>query len=495
MNGHTLSLDAKQELPDPAHHRPPRWYFFFFVFLLCCIAFALRWAITFGLPAIRGIDGQGYIKAAHGVPRNIFYMYRPGGYPLLISAFGCNESYIILFQRALSGIAWLCVSLAFARRLRRTLFRWLACVSVFVFGCTFCVTFWDINIMTESISISTLLILVTILLCWDSAQRNLWGVLALVLVSFYFSMLRVANTCFLPALALYLFVLELRAPSDLRDSLPRRAMRILLICLVPANFFFFLYETQQSHRWEDNLTNALNMRVFVKDRAGGKKVLDEENFNYFVEQYAMPAAAERQYAGRPTWWHAKRHTPRYDAWVTEREKSAYLNFLRTHPAWVLRQFRRIGRYYAMNYEWYPRHYHGEAGGVEGAFLTASRVLQTLFFKTLGMLVYPPYAFFMLPLALSALVIWWVHLLRRSPLPPYAEAVATICILWYLASVIGLLAWFGDPDNSRRHMVVGIVSYYLGAVMLLWLLVNLFAERRRRGPSPSPFKMPRGARKG
>ncbi|MCX6339966.1 MAG: hypothetical protein NTX71_08610 [Candidatus Aureabacteria bacterium] len=486
MKKHTMSNGEKQEVDDSAHHRRvSRRRIIFFSFLLCCGAFAIRWAILSGLHGVVGPDSHSYMKACrYGVLRHLFYMVRPRGYPLLISAFGCNTTLIVLFQRALSGITWLCVSVAFARRLHRPLFRWLAPVSLFALGCTFCVIFWDINVMTESVSLSTLLILITILLCRDGTRRNLCGVRALALISFYFSMLRVTNICFLPALALYLFALELRPPRGRQENLKRRAMRIFLICLVPASFLFFLYETKQSHRGEDNLINALNMRVFLREDEAGKQVFDEENFNYFVEHYAMPDAEVKKYVDHAAWQHTARHTPRYDAWVAERGYAAYLAFLRTHPGWVLRQFRHIGRYYAMNYEWLPRDYHFGVNGAEGTGLTMSRRLQSLFFNTLGMLVYPDYAFLILPLILIALVIWWLHLQRRGVTPPPStEAVATLCILFYLAAVITPLAWFGDADNPRRHMVTGIVSYYLGAVMLLWLLVDLLVERRSRRPSP------------
>ncbi len=455
------------------------WRVVLIAFTLCVIGFILRWSILSECPYIVSGDTASYelLLKDETLP-NIFYHRRPSGYPLVIKAMGHNRARVIFFQRILAGISWLCVAIAFASRLRRSVFKWLAAISIFIFGCSPIIICWDIQLMTESISISVFLFLITVLLLWNSKRRNLWGLLGLILISFYFSMIRASNVYILPALSVYLILLESRAwlTGILSDEWVKHRwqtiIRFLLICLVPVGFLFFHHENKVAERWKSSLINSLNLRIFGKKTAGGKILVHKEHFRYFVDHHKMPAEEAILWIGRKRWEKPQRPTPVYDAWLSERGYDAYLDFMKSHPRYILSQYIRYGRLYSIDGWWMIKQFPEWKSNFEKARINLAFLTQSFFFYTIGLLGYLDFAFVPMIFISIALLIWWFWLQGPGKTTVISgEMIATISILFYFAPLIAFVALFGDANSYWRHSIMGSVSYFLGSIMLTWGILD------------------------
>jgi hypothetical protein len=454
------------------------------VFLALCVAgFLGRWAILSGCPPIVTADTAAYEQTLKdGTLRNLFYQRRPCGYPLIMKAFAYNRTSVIFFQRVLAGISWLCVAIAFAARLRRPILQWLAGISLFVFGCSPIVICWDIILRPVSVSISVFLLLVTMLLCWNSRQRNLAGLCCLLLIALCFSLLRAENVFILPALFLYLILPELRT---LRRDIPpgrgvqarwKNLMRIFLICLVPACFLFLHHENKSARRWKKPLINSLNLRVFVQGIADGKIVLNRDYFRYFVDQHGMPANEALLHIGLKAWDKTGKPTPVYDEWVSEHGYDAYMTFLRSHPRYVLNTYVRSGRLYSIDGWWMIRQFPGWKESFVEARINGAFFTQAIFIYTVGLPLFLTYAFPLMLLTALAMGIWWVCSRLSGKMTAFSGELAGIfSLLFFFSSVIALVALFADADAYWRHSIIGIVSYYLASIMLLWVLLDRLAS--------------------
>jgi hypothetical protein len=420
----------------------------------------------------------------------------------------------------LAGIAWLSVSIAFARRLHAEALKWIAAVAIFVLGCSPFITCWDVVVMSESVSISVLLIIITIVLHWHGKWKNLGGLAVLLLALFYFSILRATNVYILPIVALYLILTEFIAwlKGDLSNEWKkypyRIAVRLLLISLVPAGFLFFVHETKISKRWQSPVTNSLNLGVFVKNviikNVQWQKIpaidwrrmqppftifpdedisidVDENNLTYFVDNHGMPREEAELHIGHFAWDKLEKPTPEYDAWILEKGHDAYLAFLMSHPKWVLSKYAGCGYFYSFDGRLDFEHWDGWQENFKNTGNEALMITELFYFYTFGLLARLKFSCLIMIFIALTLLIWWILLQRdEKSSNAFSGLVATLAILFSFAPLIGFIAWFGDRDyySTWRHLLVGMVSYYIGAIMLGFVIIDLlikhYANRKGDG---------------
>jgi len=481
------------------------------VCVLSAAAFVARWALLAGCSPIISPDSAGYEDAGkRGVLQNPFFKGRPRGYPLVIEAMGESRTRVIFFQRLLSGIAWISVSIACAYRLRTQALKWIAALAIFMFGCTPLITCWDAMIMTESLTISVFLIIVTIVLCGDDVRKSLGGLTVLVLVLFYFSILRDANAYLLPIVALYVILLEFFAwrkggtANEWKTDPWRVAIRLLLISLIPAAWLFLNYEAKISKRWEGTLMNSLNLQVlrgtipdekiWIIDSRNLQEFVgtgqdkdfspDEGNLMYLVNNYGLPLDEAKLHIGHVNW--DKLETPAYDAWIANKGYDAYFAFLVSHPKWVLSNYARCGDLYSFDGRLIMRHWKNWQSDFKNTGNETLMIVERFYFNTFGLLAHLGFSYLvMIPISL-ALFIWWIMLQRdENSSIAFRSLVATIAVLFCFAYVIGFIAWFGDGyyQSMWRHSIVGMVSYYIGAIMLTLAITDLLVSRQSKEGIP------------
>ncbi|MCX6354709.1 MAG: hypothetical protein NTZ78_07395 [Candidatus Aureabacteria bacterium] len=483
------------------------------VCLLCVAAFVARWALLAGCSPIISPDSVGYENAMKkGILQNPFFKGRPRGYPLVMEALGESRTRVVLFQRLLSGISWISISIACAYRLRTKALKWIAAIAIFMFGCTPLITCWDAMIMTESMTISLFLIIVTIVLCWDDVQKSLVGVTALVLVLFYFSILRDANAYLLPIVALYVLLVEFFAwrkggtSHEWKTNPWRVAIRLLLISLIPAALLFLNYEAKISKRWEAALSNSLNLLVFrgtipyekiwiIDSRnlqefvgTGQDKDIpqDEGNLMYLVNHYGMPLDEAKLHIGHVAWDQIEKPTPAYDAWIVNKGYDAYSAFLLSHPKWVLSNYARCGNLYSFDSRLIMQHWKNWKSDFKDTGNETLMIVERFYFNTFGLLAHLRFSYLiMIPISL-ALFIWWIMLQRaENSSIAFRSLVATIAVLFCFAYVIGFIAWFGDGyyQSMWRHAIVGMVAYYIAIIMLTLAIADILVRRQSKEGIP------------
>jgi len=409
---------------------------------------------------------------------HLFYQRRPAGYPLVITALGHDRERVVLFQRALGALSWVCLALACARRLHSPSVQCLAALSIVALGCSPMVIWWDINLISESIAISVFVLLIALLLSWDSRKRPVGGLTGLILTTFFFSMMRATNIYILPAISLYLVLVEIRAwsvglvSSEWARHRGRIIARFCLIGALIASFPFFHRENIVSGRWKFEVMDSLNRHVFFQELDDGRRIVRRQYFDFFVDHYQMPADEAMAHVGRWRWEKPAEPTPLYDAWVSERGYGAYLDFLKSHMKWVMGQYCAIGRLYSINGGWLVSQWEGWRKGFDIRQLDTLFWIQSFYLKTVGLLTRLGCAFIIMIGMAIALALWWVHLLKQGEDASVCpELVATLAVMFYCALIIAFISWFAAGGEQWRHSIVGVVSYYAGATMLAWGLLD------------------------
>ncbi|MEJ2744838.1 MAG: hypothetical protein P8123_04000, partial [bacterium] len=311
-----------------------------------------------------------------------------------------------------------------------------------------------------------------------------------VLISFFFSMVRPTNFYLLPALAIYIVVVEIRAWAAglLSGEWERHRWRIIArFCLAGALIFsipFFHRENVLSKRWKFEVMDSLNQHVFFQDIGAGRKIVRRDYFELFVDRYQMPAAEAMTHIGWWRWEKPPEQTPLYDAWLSERGYAAYLDFLKSHMGWVMEQYCAIGRLYSIDGRWIISHqWEGWKEGFDIRRLDVPFQIQSLYLKTAGLLTRLGCAFIVMAGIAIALALWWVRLLKKGEDTSVCpELVGTVAIMFYFAPLIAFISRFAAGGEHWRHSIVGVVSYYAGATMLVRCILDRVVRRRHKTAS-------------
>jgi hypothetical protein len=190
----------------------------------------------------------------------------------------------------------------------------------------------------------------------------------------------------------------------------------------------------------------------------------------------MPANEALLHIGLKAWDKTGKPTPVYDEWVSEHGYDAYTAFLRSHPRYVLNTYVRSGRLYSIDGWWMIRQFPGWKESFVKARINGAFFTQAIFLYTVGLPLFLTYAFPLMLLTALAMGIWWAWSRLSGKMTAVSGELAGIfSLLFFFSSAIALVALFADADAYWRHSIIGIVSYYLASIMLLWILLDRLAS--------------------
>ena len=127
---------------------------FIIIFITKLPAFILCYKFNYSL----GIDEASYFYIAHETGINFFTSSYPWGLPLFIKLFNYNLDYVRYFQFIISTLAWT-FPLFYLKKcnFEKNIF-YPCAILIILFVCSLGITSWDVNILTESLTFSFLVI-------------------------------------------------------------------------------------------------------------------------------------------------------------------------------------------------------------------------------------------------------------------------------------------------------------------------------------------------
>lgn len=282
----------------------------------------------FRLPALEGPPGTFIDTAAYTyVANQPFWSWeflcgpRPFILPLVYKLMGNDVRGIIQFQWGLAGICWLALAMMVTRVVNTRWLKAIALVTILLFSLSTNIVIWERDLLTESISISLLVLFIS---CWFwLLMRWHWAKAALlVLIAFALAFLRDANAYSLMLLAGLLAVLVLLKYANWRYLVLAAAFAVIFA----ANQF----SANRGTRWLFPFFDVMGQRILV----------DPQRIEYFSAQGMPVSPALMQRAGKWAYsddeaFFKSAELSVFRDWAKARGKVTYAKFLFVHPGYLL----------------------------------------------------------------------------------------------------------------------------------------------------------------
>lgn len=417
--------------------------------------------------------------------------WRPATYPLFLKLCGVQVATdvielrrAVLLQVLITSLAFAAFSLALARHGCRTRGGRVVMICILaLLSLTIFVGPWDGAILSESLSLSILLMICTAVVSLRGARavpptaetdaveresndtnttslRYLVVLPILCALTALFQQLRDAHVpivAFLSSLMVIFFVVRFR-----RWSRPVRIATVLSLAILAGLSLAQSRAAIASGRADWPLTNALSLRVWQVP--GG--------FEAFTRDYGLPATLQ-PFVGRFVWdgW---RDQPEYMNWLAERGRQSYLQFLLSNPAYIWQEANAAFRFAAEDATGneLERYFHAPESSpplrlhLARATTDLLTLPQRLLTAALG------YHFFW-PILGCLIILAAVILLREQQIG--LLAAGTVLALQLFVQVLTTI--FLDACEDSRHNVLA----YFVMVLLFWspvvILIDDIAARR------------------
>lgn len=278
-------------------------------------------------------DTYSYIRSAsHPLDSLSFWAGgRPFMVPLIYKAFGISQasklkSIVFLesltrFQVTFSCVAWLFFAWSFTMMFRKPVTKLIGFALLIGFSLSLDISQWDRILLSESYSLSLLVIVLgtLVLICESQAigrsGRNMLRTLLIVTCVGY-SFTRDANSYFILSLGFLIAIsIIYNAVIYRRVSLSRVAFSMFLLLV----FIFQTWTAKHGSRWQGPFLNILHDRILPSDSAR----------QYFTDR-GMPLESlpsELYSTDRQTFVRTANQYPQLLEWIDDNGRSAYLSYL------------------------------------------------------------------------------------------------------------------------------------------------------------------------
>ncbi len=392
-------------------------------------------------------DSEDYLYGA-SLPLDdaaFFSERRPWGILLIYKLWGGSLTAINLFQVALSAAAWLGLAWTLLHSLQNRWVKVLSYSAILAFSLTPAVQVWNHAVLSESLSISGMILLLTLFLRLH--QRWRWRTFFFLMVGFVLWMsVRETHTY----LGLWVAGVLLLA-GFLRRTF--RVYWLLMLCILIA---FFVNQRLASAyrlpRWALPMAEVITMRI-----------LPEPEYLAFFAHNGMPTPPELlALSGK---WaisndFAVVNDPKlrkFSRWLFQDAPKVYVRFLLAHPAYlILSPWENIQRLLAADYF--------KVIPIENYFPLLPSALNEWLYPIVWF-----WAYFWLSLLVIAASLG-MALFRR-------QGQYGLPLLFFLLSLPHLyLTWHGDALDVERHAALVNVQWHVGLLSMALLLLDSAAKK-------------------
>jgi hypothetical protein len=399
-----------------------------------------------------GPDSILYLTAARAPLWSHRFYAGPGGFGFLLLAKACarNLRAIVLVQSLLAVGAWTFLAATVCGLLRSAAARWVAMLGILGVALAPGVLQWNALITTESLSMSTLCIVLALGLrvAGGGSRRDVgWFIGALAAFAFT----RDTNALVVGGLALVAFVCAIRT-----------ALRVRGIVIGVAGIAFAFTATSLANaaeppRWYWPVAETTAVRLLADP--GATRYLVAHDFPFDEQMRTLP---ERYiYIYDPV--RTGKEFAAFRHWVRVDGRRVYLGYLLSHPGWALREpfDDRDAFFNSSVIEVYAKVYRNRPGGP---------------FTAIGAVAAPHPAVVTECWSLLAVAALAARLRRR---PARRALVGAVAMSGVFAVAGYYAAWHGDALEVYRHALSAAVELRLTLWIVTALTVDAVLTRRDR----------------
>ena len=373
---------------------------------------------------------------------------RPFVFPLLLKLTNQTASAAAAVQLVFSILTWGLLAWMTSQFIKTPWLKLLASGLILLFSLDRHIAGWDSVMMTESLSISFLVLFVALFM-WLLQGWHIGKVILVILTAFLLAFTRDTNAWMLLALAGMILLTTI-----LRWTHPRTLILSIFFVFV---FFLSNASSDLGGRWRFPLGNLVGQRVLT----------DGSAINYF-QSCGMPLTdALLRLSGRfaNANERALYNDPELESfrtWLFTDGKTCYMQWLITHPAYSIGEtlnefegliaFSDVDRYFSRRFD---------------------PLMPVLLGKLFYLEEFSLWIWIYLTLAMVIAV--WKKLWQGNPL--WAVFIClTLLVFPHL-----FLTWHGDAMAPERHALSVGVQFYLAFWLLNILLIDAFFRQRRTAP--------------
>jgi hypothetical protein len=393
-----------------------------------------------------GFDAAQYMRDAHcSILSTCLYTDRPFFYPLFIKLCLYNYKLISFSQCLISMLGWGFLAYCVNLHMQSKLIARMAFAFILLYSCAAYLILWDVKILTESLSISFLLMFIgfyLLALQFGFSKLNLAG---LVIFAFLLVSVRDGNAYFVLLSGIATLI-----ASFFSNSVSKKAALILLTAFL---LIFLL----------DNLTINLGLRWFepMSDLLANRMVNDPSLSQYFL-QHGMPNILQQIQTVQGTFggYPVLLGNPTAKAWFIAHGRSVYLHYLLSHPAYLLDIYLNPVFWHdlflapSLVYA-YATYGLGISGNLPGAYIL------TYYFNSLSQFINISATVITVILALMGLIAYFDHLpvIQKDKSLLFAELLIALSIL-----VLAALVWLSEPMENMRHQLNNHLQIVIGIIL-------------------------------
>ncbi len=356
-------------------------------------------------------------------------------YPYFLVKDNFNIVSASLFQLFFSIFSCVIFALSFSSVFQNYYVRLASLLSVLFLGMESSIVIWDKHILTESISISVLLLTISLLINVHLITRKTIFLILFVFMLTFISLIKITNNYFLLILIpFFLF-------HFYRSSYQHKFNYIFIITTLLTLFTlnqFMLFNGDRTH---------VPMKDIISSRISTTGY--EDIYQYFKES-GMPEL-QPDVIGK-LWTAPFEEYPELNDWWLNKSSKTYQKYLITHPAYFfMRPFQYTNPFNKAVYLYLTPdlHFHEQV---------VTNKLQIIF-TDLFLWVTSAFIFFMM-----------LYIIKRK-IPVNINNIMLPILLLFSGAILFLIIWHADLGELDRHLIQCAIMVRIGLIMSLMHLIN------------------------
>lgn len=426
-----------------AQTNPSRWPIATLIIALLWITYTIfLFKQVLSVPPVIWQDSTAYAAvASSSLFRAAFWAgARPPFVPLVMRMVGSGGGFVIL-QTAVAAIAWGSLIVSMGLHARSATYRVTSAVMVLGIASSNPVTLWNGSVLSESLAISTLVLMVSALL-WAAKGITATRILLVCGAALCFAAIRDSDIATVAFIALGCSVLSfVHRRANLHQSSQWVLLSVVLLSVVLVTGAGVVF----SGRGATNVADVYSVRIFPFPNRVGWFAAHGMPQATAIDQLASTTPSSSSDTAKTLFVLGTAKFVHLSQWFEARGESTYLLYLLTHPGYDFTA-PLVRPELSFNFA------HGNL----------------YFYEARGWTNFPGSEFFWPPLnqlimiavITGALAIW-----RRSWRNPAWRAAIMIAVIGVLTMYV---AWHGDGQETTRHTIEGFVEVRLG----LWIALVL-----------------------
>ncbi len=362
-------------------------------------------------------------------------------YPFFLVKDNFNVIAASLFQLVLSIFSSVILAISFSTVFNDFKIKLTSLLFILFLGLESSIVIWDKHIITESISISVLLLTVSLLIHINLITRKTVFLILFILMLIFISFLKITNNYFL--LILIPFFLYHFYNSHFQHKLNYGLIIATLLTLFSLNQFMLFSGDRTNVPMKDLISSRISSEGY------------EDIYEYFRNN-GMPELAP-EVIGK-LWTAPFEKYPELQEWWLNNSSKTYQKYLITHPSYFfIRPFQYTNQYNKAVYFYLTPdlHFHEQV---------VTKKIQIIFTDLFLWVI-------------TSIVLLMIIYITSLKIPIEKNKIMLPIFILFAGAILYLIIWHADLGELDRHLIQCAVMIRVGLIMTFMYLINTLLNSR------------------